>query len=227
MQNSRVLVFLIALAVPSLAFAQDDSQWGPSFGIMLGTFDSNELTKLDDVVEELTGFDTQLTGKSWDLCAARGRSGHSALRLCYTQVRVDDGGGFSDELLDALTRDVRIKGFKVDRMFRLGPSRWPVAPMATLHGGLGKLSGTVAATEYQFNFNPTTGQFVRGPVAEQRQDPIADYWPVFGNNWTFLGGFSLGATADLGSHATVNVGVYGMEFPGMYKGMVQFTYWPR
>ena len=230
------LVLPIVLAVslvPSTARAQDDSQWGPSVGFLFREFDSNDLTKLDDFVETLTDADTQITGRSWDVCAARGRSGHSMTRLCFTQVRFDDGSGFSDPLFfDATTEEVSIKGFKAERTWRFGPSRWPVAPMLTLHGGLGKISGTVTYTEYDVIFDEATFEPRRGSVRLQEQRPITDpelaLWPTFGDNWTFLLGMGVGVTADLGRHTTVNFGIYGMEFPGVHKaGLLQVTFWPR
>ena len=229
MRTLLITAFVIVL-IPSTAHAQGGSQWGPSFGILLGKFNSDDLGVVDDFVEEAVGYETQLKGRSWDLCAARGGIGRSMTRICYTQLRVDDGGGFEDEpFFETLTRDVLIKGFKVERIFRVGPARWPVAPMVNLHGGLGKISGAVAFTGY--NVVPDSTQptgFRRTTVALQEQQPVTEYWPKFSDDWTFLLGAGIGVGADLGQHATVNFGVYGMEFPGVHKvGLLQVTFWPR
>lgn len=203
----------------------ENSQWGPSAGMMLGTFNSNELTSVKNLVKTLTDYDSSFTGRSWDLCAARGRSGASYVRLCYTQLKLEDGGGLFDELGEGVTRGVLIKGFKADRMWRLGPASWPVAPALTLHGGLGKVSGTVFFNEFMLTFDPRTGRSQRQLVSSSER-PAGEFLGFVGNDWTVIGGASVGATATLGSHATVSVGVYGLEFPGIYKGQVQFVYWP-
>lgn len=219
---------LIVVMTPSAGQAQ--SQWGPSFGFLPGKFNSDDLSAVDGFVEQATGYATQLKGRSWDLCAARGNSGQSMTRICYTQLRIDDGGGFSEgEFFEAGTQDVAIKGFKVERIFRIGPSRWPIAPMVNLHGGLGKISGTVAYTGYNVVPDSTAPSGLRRTgIALQEEQPVTEYWPKFREDWTFLLGAGVGVSSDIGRHATVNFGIYGMEFPGVYKaGLLQVTYWPR
>src|SRR5688572_9696925 len=104
MRSVRVAVVVCAsllMAVP--AFAQ--SSWGPSAGFLLGKFNSNDLKPIDNLVEEITGYEAAFKGKSWDLCIARGAANSSQLRICYTQIRLDDGSGLSDEVSDGFTED--------------------------------------------------------------------------------------------------------------------------
>jgi hypothetical protein len=213
----------LLLLAPSASFAQ--SQWGPSVGFMLGKFDSNDLSPVDKLVEEITGYDSTFRGRSWDLCAARGRADSGQLRICYTQIKLDDGSGLSDEFSDGVTDDGAVKGFKVDKTFRIGPSRWPVAPAVSLHGGLGKVSGDAVFTVFNGSFN-ASGTFVRTSVRAQERHKLQEYYSMLGEDWTLIGGGSIGVTAALGNRATVNFGIWGVELPGAYVGQVQVTFWP-
>jgi hypothetical protein len=221
-----VMTAAVLLGAASAASAQG-SQWAPSFGFLVGAFNSSDLTTLRDVVENISGYDAVLTGRSWDLCGARGRASGSYTRVCYTQLRIDDGSGLFDEFSDGVAQNVRVKGFKAEHVWRIGRRSWPVAPTVSLHGGLGKVSGKVVFTHYDFAFNQQTQQFSKGAPISTETQPAAEYLAFIKDEWTLIGGGSIGATATLANHLTMTVGVYGMEFPGVYKGQVQFVYWPR
>ena len=227
----RMFVVFTALSLaswsPASAQTRTPSQWAPSAGVMLGTLSSSDFRSLDTLVESMTGYNSELKGRSWDLCAAHGHSAGGHVRLCYTQVRLDDDSGLFDEFSDARLENVVIKGFKAERMFRFGPRSWPVAPTFSLHGGLGKVTGNVMFTEYDPVFDRRTGEAHRGaPMASERH-AAAEYLGFIGKDWTIIGGASIGATATLGPHLTATVGIYGLEMPGIYKGQVQFVYWPH
>jgi len=218
---------LLCLLAAGQARAQTSDQWAPSAGAMVGSLNSNDFTPFGRLIEAKSGYKSALTGRSWDVCAAHGRSAAGHIRICYTQVRVDDGSQLSDEFTDGTTEAVVVKGFKVERMWRFGPRKWPVAPAVSYHWGMGKVSGAVRLTEYDTVFDPRTFDVHRGrPMSTERQ-PAGDILAMVGKNWTLITGASVGATATLGPHMTVNVGVYGIELPGAYKGQVQFVYWPR
>lgn len=208
------------------ASAQDQSQWAPSAGFMLGALNSNDLASVDRLVELMTGYKADLTGRSWDLCAAKGRAGSGHIRLCYAQVRLENGSALSDDFSEGRTESVVIKGFKAERVCRFGPRSWLVAPALGVHYGFGKVSGQILVTEYDFNFDSRAGQ-VRRVARPSERRPAGEFLGLGGKDWAVIGGASIGATATLGKHLTANVGVYGLEMPGVYKGQVQFVYWPR
>jgi hypothetical protein len=221
MRSVLVVCVSFVLTAPSAARAQGRT-WGPSVGVLLGTFDSQDLSSLNTYAQKITGYDVvSLTGRSWDVCAARGGSRRSQLRLCYTEVHFADGSELSNTLSSGVTQSGKVRGFKIDREFRIGPHSWPIAPLVSIHGGLGKVSGDAVFTIY----NPTsTGD--RGPVRDQETHQLSEYLGVIGPDWTFIGGGSVGLTASAGKHVTVNVGIWGVELPGAYKGQLQLTYWP-
>lgn len=229
-----VLVVAVFLATPVTANAQqgeNDSQWAPSVGFMIGELDSTSPGFMNTLMEEVTGYENvALKGRSWDVCAARGRSGHSYLRICYAQIIVKDGSTLSDDYEDAVTNGISVKGFRVERLWRLGPGSWRVAPVISLNGGLGKISGMVRLTEYSIKIlsvGPNGAVLARTGVKSQTNEPAGNYLNLIGDDWTLIGGASVGLTADIGSHLTVTAGVYGLEFPGTYKGLLQVVYWPR
>ena len=225
MRTFLTAVFILAL-VPSTAHAQ----WGPSFGMLMGKFDSNDLSFVDKFVEQATGYDTEVKGRFWDICAAHGGTGSSVTRFCYTRVPIENHSGFHEFDFDAYTQDVAVKGFKVEHIWRLAPSRWPVSPTVNLHGGLGKITGNVDFTAYSVTPDSSSPSgFTRDgdTVLYQERRPVTEFWPKFGNDWTFLMGAGIGVSADISQKATVNFGIYGMEFPGVYKaGLLQVTFWP-
>lgn len=223
----RIVRIAICVCVSLLAAAPSfaQSSWGPSVGFLLGKFDSNDLKPIDNFVEEITGYDSSFKGKSWDLCVARGAANSSQLRFCYTQVKLDDGSGLSDEVSDGVTEDGAVKGFKVNQVWRIGPKAWPVAPAVSVHGGLGKVSGDAVFTVYNGSFN-SSGTFVRTSVRATERHKLQEYYSLIGEDWTLIGGGSIGLTAALGDRATVHFGIWGVELPGAYKGQLQFTIWP-
>ena len=220
-----VVCAVLLVASPSAAFAQ--SQWGLSTGFLLGTFDSDDVEALDKFLEQVTGYEAKFEGKSWDICAARGRAFGGSTRICYTRIKLDDGSGLRDEdgFEEGVTEDGAVKGFKVDRLFRIGPSSWPVAPAVTLHGGLGKVSGDAVFTVYNGFFTPG-GTFVRTGIQAQERRKLSEYYGLIGEDWTVIGGGSIGLTAAFGDRFSVNLGIWGVELPGAYRGQLQLMYWP-
>lgn len=221
------LVVVMFFATSASAQQKDDSQWALSMGFMIGELDSTSPDFMNTAMEELTGYENvSLKGRSWDVCAARGRSGHSYLRVCYAQIAIKDGSTLSDVYEDVLTSGISMKGFRVERLWRLGPSSWRVAPAISLNGGLGKISGEMHVTEYNIKYS--SAGMIRGDVRSQNDRPASVYLKLFGDDWTVIGGIDVGLTADINSHLTLTAKVYGLELPvGSYKGFLQVTYWPR
>lgn len=210
------VVFLILVAAflsSVLAFAQGrqgekeepKNQWAPTVNFLVGRFNTDQTSNF---LGELFGSDLDLRGRSWDIGAARGRPSNSYTRITYSQVLLDDGSSVSDGDGSYVASGVKWKGFKIEKVSRLGPVRWPVAPMLSVHGGLGKISGTVTRTS-------------RTRVTQASPKELFD-----GLEWLPIAGLGVGATATILDYATVTVSFYGMEFPGTYKGSLQITYWP-
>jgi len=218
--SSFVIAFVLSGQVYAQGQTQEEqkSQWAPTANFLIGKFDTRQTSP---VLEAIFGFESELSGRSWDLGAVRGRPGHSYIRIAYTEVRLDDGSRAFEDFENNVTKDAKVKGVKFEKVWRLGPSRWPVAPMFSLHGGAGKISGLVHWTaENQFcsPFAPRSQCFFEEDLPARR---------IFGDlNWLPLGGLSIGATADILDYVTITVSVYGIEFPGTYKGSVQLVYWP-
>lgn len=216
-------VCAIWLVCPQLAMgqAQDDSQWAPSASFMVGKFDTGQLSSLS---AELTGYELDLTGRSWDIGAARGRAGHSYLRITFAQLRIDNGSEAFDSDTRYVTNSMSIKGLRIERLFRFGPARWIAAPVLTVAGGIGKISGSVTKYGTRSVFNPQTRRFDLVPLPPEQKDASE----IFdGRTWLPMFGLGVGATASPTPHLTITVGVYGLEFPGTYKGLLQVVYWPR
>lgn len=206
------LVSLLFLATPS-ARAQapesgaERSQWAPTASFLLGEFDTGPLVA--ELVEETFDFDDfEFTGRSWDIGVARGRPGHSYFRICYTEVRVQEGSFAVEGDLLTTTRDVRVRGAKIERVWYVGRASWPVAPMVSLHGGVGKVSGEVVET-------------ISGDAQVKDASEILDteWWPIFGAG--------IGLTGRINDYVTITGSVAGIEFPGVYYGAVQVIVWPR
>lgn len=216
-----ILVCLGLTAEPAYCGQDDRSQWAPSVTFMTGKLDSQDLS---DLFSEIFGYEVDFTGRSWDIGATRGRPGHSYLRLSYVQLRIDDGSRAFDYNTDYYTNSVQIKGFKAERLWRLGPSKWVVAPMFALHGGIGKIGGTVTKIRKLYYFDPfdgTTEILLLPPEERTASEAFGD------RNWLPILGAGVGLTASIADRATITVSVYGLEFPGTYKGQVQFVYWPK
>jgi len=240
MRKSFVAVVVALVAVIFLATSanaqqspkdQNDSQWAPSVGVMIGQFDSTSPDFMNTVLEEVTGYENvALKGRSFDVCAARGRSGHSYFRICYSRIAIRDGSTLSDDYEDVVTSGVSVKGPRVEYLWRLGPDSWRIAPVFALNGGVGKVSGKMHVTEYYVRYS-TVGMnytITRTSVRLQSDRPASVYLKLFGEDWTVIGGANVGFTADINSHLTLTVGVYGLEIQqGSYKGLFQVTYWPR
>ena len=128
-----MVVGLAALcaASPVAAQSKEDSQWAPTAGGTLGKLDSGPLSTFMEKI----GLELDMTGRTFDVGAARGRPGHSMIRITFTQIRIKDGSSANDGFYRFVTDNVAIRGLKVERQFRFGPTKWPVAPMLTVHGG--------------------------------------------------------------------------------------------
>ena len=114
----------------------------------------------------------------------------------------------------AVSQGMRVWGGGVERIFRLGNKDWKVRPMVSLHAGVGRVSGQ--ALRY-------TGPI--GGSATSIETVGADQ--LFGSKFLALAGGGVGFTVDLGDKWTYTVDVAGVEYPGVYYGRVQLTYWPK
>lgn len=224
---SRLIVagFVFAFAVPSAAQEnKPKSQWAPTVNLGIGRFNTD---RTGSVLGDIFGFnEVDIRGRSWDIGATRGQPGHSRIRLAYTELRFEDGSSVSNPPFEAnITRGTKIKGFKAEKVWRFGPSRWPVAPILSLHGGIGKISGNIDRT-FKDPYCDDLRKF--GYICRPDLVTKESAKEVFGGlEWLPVGGLGFGATADIGDYLTVDIKVYGLEFPGTYAGSVQLTYWPR
>ncbi|OGE87982.1 MAG: hypothetical protein A3J07_02160 [Candidatus Doudnabacteria bacterium RIFCSPLOWO2_02_FULL_49_13] len=211
-----MVVGLAALcaASPVAAQSKEDSQWAPTAGGTLGKLDSGPLSTFMEKI----GLELDMTGRTFDVGAARGRPGHSMIRITFTQIRIKDGSSANDGFYRFVTDNVAIRGLKVERQFRFGPTKWPVAPMLTVHGGVGKVSGSVA----KFQPAPGTRRYDGPPISSESVVEIFE-----GHSWLPIFGLGVGATASPSRHLTVTVAAYGLDTLGAYKGLVQVVYWPR
>ncbi|MFH0890471.1 MAG: hypothetical protein V1856_00375 [Candidatus Liptonbacteria bacterium] len=223
-------VVLVLCAVPGFAQDQSDpgkavrkerSQWALSASFLLGRFDTN-LT--NSMLKFMTGFETDLRGRSWDIGAARGRPDNSYFRISYAEVRLANGSSVFDSWETNIIRGVRFRGVKAERVIRLGRSRWPVAPMISVHGGAGKISGRIEQSRKSASFICADGRCWTDENIKTTERPAKEL--LGGWEWLPIAGFALGATTTIKERYAVTVFVWGMEFPGTFAGGVQFVYWP-
>ena len=203
------LLLLLSLSPLKGEENKSQSQWAPSAGIMLTEFRAGPL---DSVIENATGYQPDVRGRSWDVGIARGRPGHSYFRIGYAEINFGSESLFLKGNARYFLDDVKVRGVRVERVFRLGPSRWPVAPMLSLHGGVGQLSGEVRKI------------ILTAPNQAVQRGNVKD---LLDTRWFPIAGAGVGFSADIASRLTLTVSVGGIELPGYYFGRIQLVFWPK
>ena len=191
-------------------------QWAPTAGALAGPFDSEAIS---GVWTGMLGREFCAQGRSFDIGLAYGKPGGSLWRFSFAGVAFDDRS-FSryscedcDLTVTVAARSARVWGFRAERVFRIVKPTWPVAPMFTLHGGAGRATGRAIRMK-----NPVGNRsdFTRETVAASR---------LLDSEWFPIAGGGAGVMGDIGQKFTWGFTAVGVEFPGVYFGGVQLTYW--
>lgn len=197
--------------------AGSGATWGMTASASLGPFDS---APIHQAVSPLIGSEVYVRGRLLDVGVAYSRGGRFVWRLAFAFKPFEDGSftrcQCASRQIEWVSDGVNILGFRIEPVVRLAPSRWRVQPMVTGHAGVGYVRGNVVRYEGPIGSSPTSNSMVG---ADQ----------LFGSSWFPVAGAGLGVVGDLGrdKRLTWSATVVGVEFPGVYVGGLQLTYWFR
>jgi len=191
-------------------------QWGPTASAMVGNFSS---VPVNGIVSRLADRDVcDIQGRAFDVGVAFGKPKSSFWRLTFAGKLVEDRSSTRylcencGTEVTTVAKGMRVWGVRGERVFRI--TDWPVQPMVTVHGGVGRVTGR--AYRYQ-------GPMGRPPTSVEEVGARE----LFGSDWFPLVGAGVGVMGDLGRHLTWGVTAVGVEYPGIYYGQVSLTYWPK
>src|SRR3989344_7261755 len=159
------------------------------------------------IVETFTNREVCLDGASFDVGVAVGEPKSSFWRFTFAGMVVNDGSFTEYNCEDCNTRvktvsrGMKVLGAKVERVFRF-KKNWRFQPMASIHGGLGVVTGRA----YRFGREVKASEMFESPV-----------FPLVGAG--------VGLMGDIGNHWTLAVTAIGVEHPGLSYGRMQLTYW--
>ena len=204
--------------VPPVARQESGAQWGLTGGAMIGTLQS---VPVGSGIERIADRQVCVEGRSFDFGVAYGKPQSSFWRFTFAGEIFSDGSTTRwtcvncNQDVKLVTQGMGAWGAQVERVVRIEVKKsWSIQPMISLHAGVGRVNGS--ATQY---VGP-----IGGSPTSHSEVPAKE---VFGSDWLAIAGAGVGFVGDLGRQMTYTVVLAGFDYPGVYYGKLQLTYWPN
>lgn len=205
---------------PPVIHKKEMVSWGFTGGGTLGAFSSEPIRGIVNNIADRSI--CSVKGRALNVGLAWGGPGKSLWRVTLAGMVVKDNSftryqckNCGQELeVTIASQGMTVLGGQLERVQRLGPRDWKVQPMVSIHAGAGRVSGQADRYIGPVGGVPTTLEHVG---ADQ----------LFGSRFLVLAGGGIGFMGDLGKQVTYTVTLAGIQYPGVYYGGVQLTYWPR
>jgi len=188
-------------------------------GLTVGITPKFSSKPVSNLVEEISGREACMEGQGFDAGISIGKPKSSFWRLTFTGMNVEDGSFTKYSCQDcstqvvAVSEGMKVWGAKVERVFRINISDdWPIHPMVNVHGGAGVVTGQAKRLVIRADNTQSVTESVKAKE-------------LLGNGVLPSAGMGVGFIGDIGKHLTYTVTAVGVDYPGVYYGRVNLTYW--